>query len=237
MKNLNKKWMYVILAGLLIIAVVLTIIIGKKGGIPVALPAPLESLESPAVKEFQKKIKDAKAQQAATNEAKDSLVISEVSKKYTNTNPGYVVEYPSNFTINAEHIYTAFGPGKGILGVAFIIPKEIIKGTNLSSDSYISFEHFNRTDCVAKDFLYGVSLADETVVTTGGTTYRMAHTTEGAAGNIYDETVYVDNHCNAIRYFIHSTNIDNYDPDTIQEFNRADLIKVFDEIRNNYYTL
>ena len=71
--------------------------------------------------------------------------------------------------------------------------------------------------------------------TTPGVTYEVLYSTGAGAGNFYEETVYLLSHCQAIRYFIHSSNIYNYDPGTIKEFDHDALIKTFDQVRRTYY--
>ncbi len=69
----------------------------------------------------------------------------------------------------------------------------------------------------------------------GGHTWSVATSGDAGAGNFYDETVYAlagSRPCLAIRYFIHSTNIANYDPGTIKEFDRSALVTMFDRIRS-----
>lgn len=53
------------------------------------------------------------------------------------------------------------------------------------------------------------------------------------AGNIYEQTYYrtvYHGTCYEITYFIHSTNIGNYEPGTIKEFDHGALIQKFDQI-------
>jgi hypothetical protein len=62
---------------------------------------------------------------------------------------------------------------------------------------------------------------------------------ESAAGNTYEELVYVladspdPQNCMAVRYFIHTTRIENYEPGTVREYDRAALLRSFDEIRRS----
>jgi hypothetical protein len=39
--------------------------------------------------------------------------------------------------------------------------------------------------------------------------------------------------CLAMRYFIHSTNVGNYDPNTVIEFDKGSLVSVFDTMRQS----
>jgi hypothetical protein len=40
--------------------------------------------------------------------------------------------------------------------------------------------------------------------------------------------------CTAVRYLVHSTNIGNYEPGAVREFDRPALIDLFDQIRRSY---
>jgi len=69
--------------------------------------------------------------------------------------------------------------------------------------------------------------------------YTFAHSTaEGAgAGNYYEQEIYRmvnKNICYEVIYFIHSSNIGNYPPGVVTEFNRADLIQRFDSIFSTF---
>ncbi len=131
------------------------------------------------------------------------------------------------------------GPGKDISGVKFTIPSSLATGTNLSSfDTGVSVEIIPATqDCNAGLFLDGN--VNVQTVTDNGSEYSFASTTQGAAGNRYEEEVWAipgTNPCIAIRYFIHSTNIGNYPEGTVSEFDQTTLISQFDKIRQSLIT-
>ncbi len=57
--------------------------------------------------------------------------------------------------------------------------------------------------------------------------------TGAAAGNLYEEEVYTMKHngmCFGVRFFIHSSRIENYEPDTIKQFDRDGLLARFRHI-------
>ena len=146
---------------------------------------------------------------------------------------GFSISAPSGFTPDPGHDYQALGPGKDIKGFALTIPASLTKGTNLGADSYIAVETLpGAAPCTAAAFLDSPAAATE--VTTNGITYSVATANDAGAGNFYDETVYAvqrSTPCLAVRSFIHSTNIGNYDPGTVKAFDRAALIAQFDAIR------
>jgi len=161
-------------------------------------------------------------------------------KVYSDGIVGFSIRYPADYSINNSYKYQALGPGKDISGVKFTIPSSFSTGTNLSSfDTGVSVEIIPATqDCNAGLFLDGNTNVH--TVTDNGSDYSFASTTQGAAGNRYEEEIWAipgTNPCIAIRYFIHSTNIDNYPSGTILEFDRSALVNQFDKIRHSLTTL
>ena len=160
---------------------------------------------------------------------------------YSNSSEGFSLRLPSlatsstadGYTPDASYKYQELGPGKDISGTKFTIPASLTKGTNLSTDSYISVEEIPKaTACSATLFVDSGTKA--TTVTDNGTTYSMAKTGDAGAGNRYDETVYAipgTNPCVAVRYFIHYGAFDNYPTGSITQFDEQGLIASFDQIR------
>ena len=149
------------------------------------------------------------------------------------TSAGFSIAAPPGWTADASHDYQALGPGKDIHGLALTIPADLAKGTNLSTGSYVAVETLpGATTCTAAAFLSDSIAAPS--VTENGVTYSVATSSDAGAGNFYDETVYAvqgSSPCTAVRYFIHSTNIGNYDPGTIKAFDGKALVAQFDAIR------
>lgn len=159
-------------------------------------------------------------------------VPSEFSEMYTQKTNGFSIYYKKGYTVDESYVYQ-MNPEKMIAGVKFTIPASMKAGTNLSTDTALSVEQIADTEtCSADLFLDGPHTTEEK--TENGTTYSFAATADAGAGNRYEETVYalVGTHpCRAVRYFIHYTNIQNYDPGTIREFDRSALLKEFDAMR------
>lgn len=135
------------------------------------------------------------------------------------------------YTRNSNHIY-AVAPGTETHGSSYTISPSIAEGTNLSSDSYISYEESDSETCEPKDFLDGVTDVKE--IEDDGVVYLVAERVGAAAGNRYDETVYVFKDytpCSAVRYFIHYGVIENYPEGAVSEFDRAALVAQFDDFR------
>lgn len=182
-------------------------------------------------------------QQTYTN-CIDVATATPVSQTYSNQVRGFsltlpnvastsAAQYPDAYSVDESYAYQNLGPGKEITGVKFRIPGAVATGTNLSSDSYISVEQIpGLASCSATAFLEAGAKARP--VNEGGVTYSMATTSDAAAGNRYDETVYAvsgSNPCTVVRYFIHYGAIQNYPPGVVREFNERDLVASFDAIR------
>lgn len=155
---------------------------------------------------------------------------------YASSTLGISISYPPGYTPNETYAYDAFGPAKLIRGVKFTVPLQMATGTNLSADDTgISIEWLPRAKTCTGD-IYIKANVPAVSLTEGTTKYSVATTSEGAAGNVYEETVYAiasSTPCTAVRYFIHSTNIGNYATGTVREFDRAALLREFDKIRQS----
>ncbi len=152
---------------------------------------------------------------------------------YSNPNLGISLAHPKGYTINEMYTYEGMGPGKTIRGISLTIPSSYTQGKNLSADTRISIERLPASaDCSASEFL--ATAAGTTVVVENNTRYSIAEVSDAAAGNRYYEKVYAlskGEPCVAVRYFIHSTNIGNYEPGTVTEFDMDMIKKEFDAIR------
>ena len=153
---------------------------------------------------------------------------------YVHENPGFAVRYPEGFILDTDYTYTAMGEGKEIKGVSFTVPKSLTEGTNLSSDTRLSIEWKNKTTCTVQDFLDGAehvqTVVDEDAV------YVIGIGGGAGAGNRYEEAVYVPGGvgCTAVRYFIHSTTVENYPEGTVKAFDRTALMSAFDGMRRSF---
>jgi hypothetical protein len=78
--------------------------------------------------------------------------------------------------------------------------------------------------------------ATSTLVTDNDVTYSFASSSDAAAGNRYEESVYAlpgSEPCLAIRTFIHYGVFENYASGTVRVFDRESLNKTFALIRNS----
>ncbi len=143
--------------------------------------------------------------------------------------------YPVDFSVNDAYTYDQF-PKKPIYGVKFTIPATSATGTNLSGyDTGVSVEQLPRAKNCTADIYIPANVTPQ-LLSDNGVEYSVASTSDAGAGNFYEEQVYAlsgSNPCTAVRYFIHSTNIDNYPPGVVHAYDRAALMTAFDTIRRS----
>jgi membrane-bound inhibitor of C-type lysozyme len=155
-------------------------------------------------------------------------------RAYGNSARGISIRYPDAYTVNEAYSYQAFA-GKVINGVSFAIPSSMATGTNLSQDSYISIEQTTQSQpCTTNLFLDQARGGVAHSITEGGVTYLVASSSDAAAGNRYEETVFTlpgTNPCTSVRYFIHYGAIENYPKGLVREFDKVSLLMQFDTIR------
>ena len=156
-------------------------------------------------------------------------------RHYTNAKLGWSVSYPAGWKVDPHYIADTNG-GANVQGVSFTIPDNLQHGTNLSSDqTSVAVESLPGKGCKPQQFLEpGLDDGHVRKVMADGRTYWTLDSSEGAAGNLYNTTVFVvdgTSPCIAVSYLIHSTNIGNYDPGTIKAFDEKKLTGMFDAIR------
>ncbi len=156
-------------------------------------------------------------------------------KRY-DASPYFSIDYPADFAVDENYLYTALGRGKNIHGISFTVPASWGEGTNLvASDTKLAIETPVSSKCLATDFADGAT--EISSLNDNGIAYTVVHTVGAVAGNRYDETIYTTAdraQCLSIRYFIHSNNIDNYPPGTKTAYDRARLIETFDQMRESF---
>jgi len=147
---------------------------------------------------------------------------------------GFSIAYPEGWQADATYVYPMRIEGRELHGVSFSVPEALRAHTNLATDTRLSVESVTGAKvCDARNFVD--SPENELTENDGGHTWSVASTGDAGAGNFYDETVYAlagSSPCLAIRYFVHSTNIANYDPGAVRQFDRRALITMFGRIRS-----
>lgn len=145
-------------------------------------------------------------------------------------NPKIVV--PESY--KADRNYTYMDTTRSVGGIKFTIPESMSTSTNLSDDSYISLEQsMSSSTCSAELF---ISNRPSSVLNDSGIIYSFASSSDAAAGNRYEESVYSlpnSSPCLAVRYFIHYTAYENYPTGSVNKFDKQALLGEFDSIRRS----
>ncbi len=155
-------------------------------------------------------------------------------ESFASSEYGFSLRYPPGYTINGGYVYEGLGPGHDITGVSFTIPAAMTTGTNLSDDTRLSVETLPDASSCTADLFLPEGADAPTTMTENGTEYSVASLSDAGAGNLYEEKVYAlvgTSPCLAVRTFIHSTNLANYDPGTVTAFDEAALTAQFGAIR------
>lgn len=148
----------------------------------------------------------------------------------------FSIVYPSDYTVDESYKYDRVNPKKPISGVKFTVPGAMATGTNLASDTYLSVEWLPRAKKCTGDIYLAANVRAQTMTDTNGVEYSVATSSGAGAGNLYDEMVYAlsgSSPCTAVRYYIHSSEIGNYTPGSVQPFDQASLLSAFDKIRRS----
>ncbi|HEY6018521.1 MAG TPA: hypothetical protein VIY48_01040, partial [Candidatus Paceibacterota bacterium] len=150
--------------------------------------------------------------QPATTTQTQGTTTEPETQHYSNAAMGISLSYPIGFTLNPTWQNTTVNPKKPISGVQLIIPTSMATGTNLSTDTYVSVEQLPRAKSCTGDIFLAANVKPTTVVD-NGVTYSVASSTDAAAGNRYEETVYAikgSSPCTAVRYLVHYGVFENY---------------------------
>jgi membrane-bound inhibitor of C-type lysozyme len=159
-----------------------------------------------------------------------------LSKVYLDEANQFTLRYPSDYVVDDSYTYDLIGPSRSISGVKFSIPASLATDTNLSNDTYISFEHLAIPNCTPDNFVSSEQAINVIKIDDENFSYLMASTTDAGAGNRYEEYVYaIDgaSPCLAIRYFIHYSVFENYPEGAVTQFDKSALLAQFDAIKKS----
>lgn len=174
----------------------------------------------------------------ATTTAPADIIPGTPNETYSNTQLSFSIEYPA--TANATSSFsTGYLPLTQTPVVAIELPQSMFAGTNLSEAGvYIGATSSPAviTDCSQP--LQGESATS--TVTIGGQSFAVFTSTGAAAGNIYQEKAYrtiQNGACLEIVELLHSGDIGNYPPGTVQQFDQAQFSDILDSIVQTYYPI
>lgn len=159
-------------------------------------------------------------------------------RTYTDPEGRWSIQYPAGWRVDTAHVYSALGPGKEIHGVAFVVPENFTRGTNLRDDSYLAIETLPAAqNCAPGEFLDNAIDRPRTKFGNNGIAWSIQDGADAGAGNFYEETVQAavgSKPCIATRAFAHSTNVANYDPGTVKAFDRRAFNIIMDRMRSSF---
>lgn len=169
---------------------------------------------------------------------------SQLPNVFTDPTRRFSIRYPGDSTAHNDHTYEIHtGDDKTVTaaGVRFTVPESFLQSTNLGLDTYLSVEELPLSQdgtCAARMFLDTQGVTDEHTETITAThiTYSVASLMDAGAGNRYEETVYAtptSYACVGVRYFVHYSAIENYEPGVVHEFDAAALRALFDSMRDS----
>ena len=154
---------------------------------------------------------------------------------YEDTQLGISLHRPEDTTIEKTG-FEQFLPLTQAAAVAFVLPKALFKGTNLlEAGVYVGQKATADVPAPWADPYEGETAAGTTSI--NGISWATFTSSEGAAGNIYDERVYRTAHngtCYEIAELLHSAEIGNYDPGTVTEFDKTQFEGYLEAIARSF---
>jgi membrane-bound inhibitor of C-type lysozyme len=153
---------------------------------------------------------------------------------YLDETYSFNINYPKDYLQDKKYKYTIIGQDSSIDGVRFTIPKNYTDSNNLSKESYISIENIpNFKSCSASLFLLDATPKN---ISENGSDYSFAFREDLASDEKYEEYVYAfkkDKVCFGVRYFIGYSYIENHTAQAVTTFNKDNLLKEFNFIRDS----
>jgi len=156
--------------------------------------------------------------------------------RYTDPKLGWTIDHPPDVMISSVPVYVEVLSGSDSTGdkmdiVSFVVPLRLWNGTNLHNDTTLSV--ISGQSACAPSQSSDPSTQIQTLKA-DGRTYTVLIAQDAGAGNRYETREYFihdTSPCIAVRYFIHSSAIENYDPGTVKAFDEKTLLALFDRIR------
>lgn len=149
-------------------------------------------------------------------------------------------DYPSQFTVSAGNSSTTQWmqnttvPGTILAQVT--MPPSLQPNTNFQGATF-TVGTSNKSSAVSNCLVQKNGNASSSVVTINGTSFTRITYGDAGAGNFYDIVSYRtvhDNACYALEYVIHSTNIQNYPPGTITQFDQSSVQSMLESMVQSF---
>ncbi|HVW71557.1 MAG TPA: hypothetical protein VHB93_00180 [Candidatus Paceibacterota bacterium] len=155
----------------------------------------------------------------------------------------FTIRYPQIFTNNAVESNDEWRSGAngdaGTLDLSIMLPKSYMPGTNFS-DAKLTVGHSASaapvSNCLKPDPSGGPS-SSMTTRLINGVSFTVFTSSDAGAGNLYDTTSYRTMHnntCIAVEYTIHYTQIANYPPGTVTQFDESKVAAMLDSVVDTF---
>lgn len=145
----------------------------------------------------------------------------------------YSIKYPRDFDVNSgDRVSGGLLVGTPLVKIAF--PQDAYQAPKTNfGEAYISLTMATDAPTIANCFSIQGNQSLNATATINGVQFKTGHTTDAAAGNIYDSQVYravFDNCCFEAVETVHTGNIVNYTPGTVTEFDKSKALVILDQM-------
>jgi hypothetical protein len=160
---------------------------------------------------------------------------------FTKGDGSFSFAFPTNFDVASTSRDLAPGwsapvSTAGMVLAKLVIPKEFEPGTNFSDATFTVGK--SADPAAVASCLKTLAGAQATTTTyLGEDKFTKLEFTGAGAGNIYETTSYRilrGDSCWAVEYTIHSTNIGNYPPGTVDEYDEAMVTRALEEVARSF---
>lgn len=150
-------------------------------------------------------------------------------KTYTDPRLGWSVSYPPDWRVDADYSIGAPYADTTIRGVSFTAPAGYSQNTNLGS-AVFSVETRPGKNCKPTQFS---DFSDQILkVKADGRRYLSLQGEDGGAGQRDNVTIHViEGTCLAVRYALHYSVFENFEPGSITRFDQKGLSRMFNAMR------
>lgn len=171
--------------------------------------------------------------QYTTRSQEKPIIVGVANATYDNPDYGFSITYPE--TAKASQVeFRGYLPLTQTSLASFVLPGSMSKGTNLGEAGvYVGATSTPSivASCVEPDVTQGESVGMETTI--AGKEFRVFVSNDAGAGNFYERTSYrtlYKGFCLEFVTLLHSGNIGNYPPDTVQQFDKPYFQGILDSI-------
>lgn len=156
-------------------------------------------------------------------------------RQYQNSTHGFTFRYPNTVRVRVPDVENSDQSTDRPI-VSFVLPKKV--GTNLS-EAVVNVYVSGTKNAVDRCGAVRTDMGEQALgsASFGGITFTVFSSTGVAAGNFYETHSYraaANGYCFEIDERMHSTSIDNYEPGTVQEFNRVSTLAELESIARSF---